>query len=175
MRVSDSFEAEFPDADRASTEAYATLVRAGQALLAELDRCIEATFGVSHPTITALAVVEGAREALTPSQISERMLVPSATMTATLDVLEARGWVVRRPNPADRRSVLVEITAAGRATADQFLPGIRLVEREVMSGLTERENRQLVTLLGKVLAKAAEVAEAPPRPLHGRRQNPSGS
>jgi DNA-binding MarR family transcriptional regulator len=103
------------------------------------------------------------------------MLVPSATMTATLDVLEDRGWVVRRPNPADRRSVLVEITAAGRATADQFLPGIRLVEREVMSGLSERENRQLVTLLGKVLAKATEVAESPPRTLEGRRQRPSSS
>ena len=172
MRVSDSYEDEFPDGDRASTEAYATLTRAGLAVLAELDRCIEASFGVSHPVITALAVVEGAGQALTPSQISERMLVPSATMTATLDVLEDRGWVVRRPNPADRRSVLVEITSSGRATADQFLPGIRLVERDVMSGLTERENKQLLALLAKVLARAVEVADAPPRPLEGRRHRP---
>jgi DNA-binding MarR family transcriptional regulator len=173
VRVSDSYGEEFPDGDRASTEAFATLTRAGLAVLGELDRCIESTFGVSHPVITALAVVEGAGEPLTPSQISERMLVPSATMTATLDVLEDRGWVVRRPNPADRRSVLVEITAAGRATADQFLPGIRLVERDVMSGLTERENKQLLAILAKVLARAAEVAEAPPRPLEGRRVRPS--
>ena len=175
MRVSESYDQEFPDGDRASTEAYATLARAGLAVLAELDRCIEATFGVSHPVVTALAVVEGAGEPLTPSQISERMLVPSATMTATLDVLEERGWVTRRPNPADRRSVLVEVTAAGRATADRFLPGIRVVEREAMSGLSERENRQLVALLGKFLAKAAEVADAPPRQLDGRRNRPSGS
>jgi DNA-binding MarR family transcriptional regulator len=173
VRVSDSYEDEFPDADRASTEAYATLARAGLAVLAELDRCIEASFGVSHPVITALAVVEGADEPLTPSQISERMLVPSATMTATLDVLEDRGWVQRRPNPADRRSVLVEITPAGRDTADRFLPGIRLVERDVMSGLTERERRQLVTLLAKVLARAVEVDQAPPRSLEGRRHRSS--
>jgi DNA-binding MarR family transcriptional regulator len=93
-------------------------------------------------------------------------------MTATLDQLESRGWVVRLPNPADRRSVLVEITDAGRAITDRLLPGIRLIEREVMSGLSERERRQLVTLLGKVLARATEVADAAPIALEGRRHRP---
>ncbi len=117
VRVGPDFEQEFPDADRSSTEAYASLVRTGVALTAELDRAILATFDVPHAVLTALAVVEGAGEPLTPSQISERVLVPSATMTATLDALERRGWVVRRPNAADRRSLLVEVTDEGRAVA----------------------------------------------------------
>ena len=124
---------------------------------------------------TALAVVEGADEPLTPSQISERMLVASATMTATLDLLEDRGWVVRRTNTEDRRSVLVEITDEGRAAADRLLPGIRIVEREVMPTLTARERRQLLVLLGKVLKRAAEVEEAPPTPLVGARKRPHRS
>ena len=43
-------------------------------------------------------------------------------MTATLDLLERRGWIRRVPNPADRRSVLIEITPEGRATTDQCSP-----------------------------------------------------
>jgi DNA-binding MarR family transcriptional regulator len=94
-------------------------------------------------------------------------------MTATLDTLESRGWVVRAPNPTDRRSVLVSITEEGRATADRFLPGIRAVESALMSSLTPKERDQLVTLLGKVLARAAEVADEPVIPLEGRRNRPT--
>ncbi|HYN75872.1 MAG TPA: MarR family transcriptional regulator, partial [Candidatus Limnocylindria bacterium] len=157
MRVADDFAEEFPDAVRSSTESYASLVRTGTSLLLELDRSILATFDVPHHAATALAVVEGAGEPLTPSQISDRVLVASATMTATIDLLERRGCVVRRPNAADRRSVLVEITDDGRAMVDRLLPGIRLVEREVMSVLSERERDQLLRLLDKVLASAARV------------------
>jgi len=94
-------------------------------------------------------------------------------MTATLDVLERRGWIERRPNPSDRRSVLVSITEAGRATTDQLLPGVRVVEREAMATLTPRERDQLLRLLAKVLDRAAEIAAETPIPLEGRRIRPS--
>ncbi len=175
VRVGDGFAREFPDADPGSTEAFASLVRTGTALRLEIERCIENALGIPHPAATALAVVEGAEEPLTPTQIGERVLVAAATMTATLDVLERRGWVVRRPNPADRRSVLVEITEAGRGVTDRYLPGIRTVEREVMGALTARERAELLRLLEKVLRRAAEVADAAPAPLDGRRRNPRGA
>ena len=90
----------------------------------------------------------------------------------TLDLLEIRGWVVRTPNASDRRSVLVQVTELGRAAADRLLPGIRVVEREVMSALTVRERQQLLRLLDKVLARAAAVAAAPATQLDGPRHRP---
>jgi DNA-binding MarR family transcriptional regulator len=172
VRVDDDFADEFPDGDVPSTQAYATLVRAGEAVLAELDRSIQHTLGVKQPVFTALAVLDGAGAALTPSEIADRVIVASATMTATLDALERRGWVRRIPNPADRRSVLVEITAEGRAVADQVLPGIRAVEKSMMSVLTRAERVQLVELLDKVLVRSAELAREDPIPLTGRRVRP---
>ena len=173
MRVDPDFEAEYPDGDASSTEAYASLVRAGEAVLTELDRCIADSFGVRQPVMTALAVLDGADEALTPSEIAERVLVASATMTATLDALERRGWVHRVPNPQDRRSTLVEITAEGRAVTDAALPGIRMVERSMMSTLTSAERRQLVELLDRILRRSAEIAADPPTPLDGPRVRPN--
>lgn len=152
------------------TEAHATLVRTGDALLGELDRRILLTFGVPQPVATALAVIEGADGPLTPSEISARVIVPSATMTATLDTLERRGWIERRTNPEDRRSTLVSVTEQGRMVCDQLLAGVRAVESETLGVLTQRELATLLRLLEKVLAQAAVLAADPaPPPLDGRR------
>jgi MarR family transcriptional regulator, 2-MHQ and catechol-resistance regulon repressor len=173
VRVDADFQDEYPDADTTCTEAYASLVRTGQALLAEIERRIWLTAGIPHPAATALAVIDGAGEPLTPSQVSDRVLVASATMTATLDMLEHRGWLRRIPNPSDRRSVLIEITPEGRATADQLLPGIRTTEKDILSTLTPGERVHLLDLLGKILTRAADVAASQPEPPSGQRNRPT--
>jgi len=173
VRVDSDFAEEYPDGDAASTEAHASLVRAGTAALSELDRCVQASFGVGQPAATTLAVLDGAGAPLTPSQISERMLVASANTTATLDLLEQRGWVRRTPNPEDRRSTLVEITDEGRAIADRLLAGIRTLERDALDQLSPRERTQLLRLLDKVLTRLAELSDAEPIPLEGNRHRPA--
>jgi DNA-binding MarR family transcriptional regulator len=94
-------------------------------------------------------------------------------MTATLDLLEHHGWIRRIPNPADRRSTLIEITPDGRATADQLLPGIRAVEKSILSALTPGERAQLLDMLTKILARTADVTAAQPEPPGGRRNRPA--
>jgi DNA-binding MarR family transcriptional regulator len=166
---------EYPGADRTCTEAYASLCRTGEALLGELDRRVRLTFGIPQTAATALAVIEGAGVPLTPSQVSDRVLIASATMTATLDLLEHRGWIRRTANPGDRRSTLIEITPDGRAAADQLLPGIRALEKSILSALTDGERAHLLDLLAKILARAAEVAAGQPEPLNGQRIRPARS
>src|SRR3954471_591217 len=173
VHVDPDFAEEYPDGDASSTEAYASLVRTGTALLQELDRCMSASFDLPQPAATALAVIDGAGEPLTPTQISERVLVASATMTSTLDLLERRGWIIRTSNPQDRRSVLVEITTQGRATADRLLAGVRIVEAKTLSTLTPADRKQLLRLWAKVLDSATAVAAAAPTPLDGRRNRPT--
>jgi DNA-binding MarR family transcriptional regulator len=173
VKVDADFTTEYPDGDPTSTEAYATLCRVGDVLLTALEQRIEATIGVKQAVATALMVIDGAERPLTPSEIGERVLLPSASITSTLDNLERRGWVQRVPNPDDRRSLLIEITDEGRATADQILPGIRQQERCALSTLSPRERTQLLGILSKVLAKVAEIEAQPIEPLSGRRNRPS--
>jgi DNA-binding MarR family transcriptional regulator len=150
-------------------------VRAGEAVLALLDDSIQHTLDVKHPVFTALAVLDGAAEPLTPSEIADRVLVASATMTATLDLLERRHWIRRLPNPADRRSVLVEITDEGRSVTDRMLPVIRNVEKMTMAVLTEHERAQLVEMLDRVLRRTAELAVGDPAEAAGPRVRPDRS
>lgn len=172
VRVGADFAEEFPDGDATSAELLATLVRLGTAATFEIERAMVTTFDAPQTTLNALAVIEGAEQPLTPSQISERMLVSSATMTATLDALEYRGWVRRTPNPEDRRSVLVEITADGRAVVDRLLPGIRRIEQSAFADLTPRERTTMLALATKLLGALASMAEDPPIVLDGRRNSP---
>ncbi|MDQ1426223.1 MAG: hypothetical protein QOD72_3721 [Acidimicrobiaceae bacterium] len=173
VKVGADFSEEYPDGDPAAAEVYATLVRTGQALSHEIDRTMLTTFGVPQNVLNSLAVIDGAGEPLTPSQISERTLTSSATMTGTLDALEYNGWVRRLPNPDDRRSLLIEITDDGKAVADRLLPGIRKIEQAVFAELTDRERITLLRLLDKVLHRAAAVADADPIPLEGQRNRPA--
>src|SRR6185437_7459374 len=73
VKVDADFEDEYPDADSTCTEAYASLVRTGQALLGEIERSVRLAAGIPQPAATALAVIDGANEPLTPSQVSDRV------------------------------------------------------------------------------------------------------
>ncbi len=172
VKVDADFSQEYPDGNSLSAEVLATLIRAGSAMNIEIERAMLATFDVPQSVLNGLAVIEGAERTLTPSEISERTLTSSGTMTGTLDALEYNGWTRRIPNPDDRRSVLIEITDDGQAVADQFLPGIRRVERALLAELTSAESATLLELLAKVLRGAAAVAANEPIPLEGRRKRP---
>jgi DNA-binding MarR family transcriptional regulator len=56
---------------------------------------------------------------LTMTKAGARLQVHPASVTNAATRLEAAGLVTRRPDPADGRAVLVELTDAGRAVADK--------------------------------------------------------
>lgn len=58
----------------------------------------------------------------------------------------------------------IETTPDGRATTDQLLPGIRTIERSLLSALAHDERAHLLDLLTKILARTADVAAGPPEP-----------
>ena len=72
-----------------------------------------------------------------------------ATMTGIVDTLEGKELVTREPNPADRRSLLVELTEQGRALRDST-PTLDRIFRSCCVGLEPDEVRQLSWLLKKL-------------------------
>lgn len=77
----------------------------------------------------------------------------SGGMTIRLDRLEQRGLIEHRPDPADRRGVLIHLTRQGRSTIDTTLDAMLHVERETVAGaIPNRADRaRLVELLRQVL------------------------
>lgn len=149
-----------------------TIIRIADLLFAEFNRRLRADFDLSASAGIVLAIIDGAGEPITPGVVAERAIVTSATITSMLDTLEQRGLVVRRRHATDRRKVLLELTDAGRATVDLFLPGIYGLQTRVMARLSPAERRQLRGLLDRVLAQTAVISGEEPEPLGGVRRVP---
>lgn len=81
------------------------------------------------------------------NSLVDKTLRDHPNITRLVDGLESAGLVRRSPNPDDRRSHLVEITAAGKELADNTLPGVIEAKSVFYDGLNEREMHHLITLL----------------------------
>lgn len=112
--------------------------------------------GISETDLDALEYLE-ADGPLTQRDLGERLSLTSGAITMLVDRLERAGWVRRRPNPVDRRSVLVELTA--RAVADApagltaYHASIRTLTAEVPS-----PHREIITAFLESAADAAGQA-----------------
>jgi DNA-binding MarR family transcriptional regulator len=89
---------------------------------------------------------------LTPTELYRSVLVSSATMTERLDRLERRKLIRRRPASRDRRSVLVELTARGRAIFDKARADLLAAEATLLDGLSGQDRAALAGLLAKLAA-----------------------
>ena len=83
--------------------------------------------GLSAAETNALACFAGAPRRTVGELVAATGQKPS-TLTGVLDRLERRGLVARTPNPADRRSVLIELTETGRASASAVDAAFAAVE-----------------------------------------------
>ena len=89
---------------------------------------------------------------LSPGQLLAQTLVTSGTMTNRIDHLEERGLVRRRPDPADARSVRVQLTAAGRRKVDLALRDLVARENAILGTLDVTQRATLAGLLRRVVA-----------------------
>ena len=101
------------------------------------------------------------------SAIGEKVLLANASMTAAVDRLEEKGWVVRQNSDIDRRSKIVALTRDGRTFISALYAKHARDIDAVTSVLTQREQDQLRPLLKK-LGLAAKAATARQAKSHSR-------
>ena len=80
-----------------------------------------------------------------------------------LRTLEARGWAVRRADPADKRGVLISLTQSGRATIEHLFPRFNEEEAAVASVLDVEGQEQLAAML-RLLSRSVGDRGLPARP-----------
>lgn len=104
--------------------------------------------GLTMAQAKVLRSVSGGR--LRMADIAARLEVVPRTVTPMVDGLEEAGLVQRRADPDDRRSVLVEPTAAGRHLLDRLDEARRATAAQAFSALTADERATLADLLERL-------------------------
>lgn len=150
----ESWAAVRPDLELAP---MATFGRLGRIHL-RASRAIEAVFeqhGLSTGEFDVLAALRRAGDppARTPGELARSVMLSPAGMTARLDRLEAAGWVRREPDPDDRRSLRVVLTADGQAVADAAVTDHVANEAALLAGLSASQRTALDGALRALLAQ----------------------
>jgi DNA-binding MarR family transcriptional regulator len=116
--------------------------------IAELARA----YGVSVEEGDILFTVRRAGSpGLSPTALTESLMVSSGTMTNRLDHLEGKGLIERVPNPGDRRAVEIHLTRKGTKLVDKAVAEHVENEAEMLSVLSDAERRRLDATLRKLI------------------------
>jgi MarR family transcriptional regulator, 2-MHQ and catechol-resistance regulon repressor len=141
----------------AALGAYVKLLRAGRAVLAR----VEPRLAAAGLTATQFGVLEAIlhKGPLGQRELSRKVLTSAGNMTDLVDKLEARGLVRRVRQKLDRRAVLVELTAEGRALIEPLFTAHAGDITAAMAGLSREELGQLDALLRKLGLASPEAGE----------------
>src|SRR3954451_16261616 len=135
--------------ERSDLDLWAVGCRAGLTRSAVISTrsCDEvfARHGLRNGEFDVLAAIRrsGPPYVVTPSALSEQLMLSRSGMTNRLDRLVQAGLITRRLDPEARRSFLVTLTDKGMATVDAAISDHAANEAALLSGLSERQQKQL--------------------------------
>ena len=116
-------------------------------------------FGTTLPRFDLLSQLERHPEGLKMNELSRLLMVTGGNVTAIVDQLEKEGLVERLDEPADRRAFRIRLTRAGEKSFAEMAREHEEWVVDMLSGLSRREQDDLLRLLAKAKVHALEVAE----------------
>ena len=107
--------------------------------------------GRAHVRLFRFPTAEGNR----PSELADRLQVSKQSVNDLLHDLEARGYLVREPDPTDGRARVVRLTDRGRALEVAAYDGAEGAQQRIAAQLGPRRFAQLRDALQVISAQIA--------------------
>ncbi|MBO2463593.1 MarR family winged helix-turn-helix transcriptional regulator [Actinomadura violacea] len=155
-----AWQRERPDLDLTAIAVVGRLGRVNL-LLGPAQEQVFTEFGLQRGEFDVLAALRrsGAPYTLSPSRLSDLLMLSRGGMTNRLDRLESAGMIERSLDRADRRSFQIRLTEHGYATVDGAMTQHTANVTALLGGLTPRE----VTTLNELARKLLHHLTAPPQ------------
>jgi MarR family transcriptional regulator for hemolysin len=134
--------------DTATSIGYLTNL-AGRLLVRALERRLNG--GSAGPMPVFLALGDG--KALPQKELARFAAVEQPTMANTLARMERDGLIAGEPDPNDRRSTLLRLTAEGRERAESALLAAGQTNVLALSALNPAERPVFIDMLKRVIAR----------------------
>jgi DNA-binding MarR family transcriptional regulator len=84
--------------------------------------------------------------------LAGKVAFDAATFGSVIGRLESKGWVRREPDAGDRRRKLLWVTPKGEQAARRMKRAVAKAQTRILGPLGAAERRQLIQLLGKLVA-----------------------
>ena len=118
-------------------------VRASQVATDALDQAVAERFGLNRTDARALDVLDQHEGPITAGELAQAMHLTTGAITSVIDRLEKAGWAKRVRDPADRRRVLVEVTAKVARMGDAIYGTLD----DIIATFPEYSEEQLLLLI----------------------------
>jgi DNA-binding MarR family transcriptional regulator len=144
-----------PDLDTSPLEVAGRLLRCAVYLERSIDRALR-SLGLSFGDFDVINTIRRRADAAgtNPRDLAASALVTSGAMTSRLDRLERAGLVERRPDPGDRRAILVRLTPQGKERAVKALEAVLAADRRFLDPLDSDDRAAVAAALKRLLVRA---------------------
>lgn len=148
-----------PDLDPAPMGVLGRLSRVTRIAEHEL-KALFSEFGLERGEFDVLATLRraGSPDGMTAGALARSSMVTSGAVTNRLDRLVAKGYVTRDVDPANRRTVVVALTPAGRELIDRAVAAHLDNERRILAALDQRQQDDLAATLRALLLSLGDEA-----------------
>ena len=126
-------------------------------------RAYQDAFGVTIWEWRVLAIL-GEGVPMTAQSVCDSAAMDKVSVSRAVRSLVERGLVTRHDNAADRRSRLLQLTAAGQALYDAITPVALEREAALLDGFDEADAALLTRLLDRLRARAGALTGEPDAP-----------
>jgi MarR family transcriptional regulator, 2-MHQ and catechol-resistance regulon repressor len=128
--------------------AYINLIRASDSIVSKASAQLEE----SGLTRGQFAVLEALHHLgpMCQHTLADKLLRSGGNVTLVVDNLEKRGWVRRKRQTDDRRTVQIRMTPQGARLIAKVFPEHAAAITKIMNELTENEQEELRRLAGKL-------------------------
>jgi DNA-binding MarR family transcriptional regulator len=151
------WQREKPEFDTGPMALFGALARAFLLTSPVIEKLM-AKHGVARGMFDVIAALRraGSPYRLPPSQLSKSLMLSGAGMTNRLDRLETLRLITRQPEPNDRRSVRIQLTAKGFQLVDKIIPQLVEIEKQIIADFGDANIKKLTQLLVALNQKLAE-------------------
>lgn len=143
---------ERPDLDPSAKAITGRILRLHDVILRAFNTAFT-VHGLKYPNYAVLATLRSAGEPyeMTPTHLQDMMVLTSGGLSKLLARIEKQGLIERKTDTADRRSIIVKLTAKGRAVADSAMATQAKVEHELIASLAPDERELMAGFLQRIV------------------------
>lgn len=139
-------------------------------LTADISRLMRTVFdrrvrklGITRPQWLALVRIKR-KPGASQSELADMMEIEKAPAGRIIDRMVEKGWVERRPDPADRRINRVFLTDLGERVHATIEPIAAETVLEALSDLSDADRDRVTRLLTRVKERLVEIADSDSSP-----------
>src|ERR1700742_4397541 len=115
------------------------------AVRARLDEIVRPD-GLTALQYTALTVLER-HDDMSSAQLARHSFVTAQSMADMITTLQGRGLIERHRDRADRRRLVVSLTAEGRVALDRYRDEVATLEDSMLTGLSTQDTAALRSIM----------------------------